>query len=90
MRASFNALNRTTSKLKRNRLSVTLVEGLVRNPVRPVSLEDKDKAIAGRHKYRLADLLAQYDPQVPVPEDIKEWEAMTPAGKEIWWAEDGK
>jgi len=84
MRGSFNALNRTTSKLKRNRLSAAALKGKMRKPVRPVSVEDMNRAIAaGRRKYRVADLLAQCDPRAPLPEDLNEWEAMMPVGSEI-------
>jgi hypothetical protein len=33
--------------------------------------------------YNIAELVAQCDPDAPVPEDVIAWERMTPVGKEI-------
>jgi hypothetical protein len=33
--------------------------------------------------YNLADLVAQCDPNAPVPEFVIAWDRMTPVGKEI-------
>ena len=34
-------------------------------------------------RYTLEELLAQCDPDAPPP-DLKEWDAMKPAGQEVW------
>ncbi|MDX3774723.1 AbrB/MazE/SpoVT family DNA-binding domain-containing protein [Chromatiaceae bacterium AAb-1] len=36
-----------------------------------------------RPKYKLEDLLAQCDPNAPMPEELIEWERTAPVGKEI-------
>jgi hypothetical protein len=76
--------------------SVTALKGLVRKPVSPVSIKmmnevtngprvkiDQNK-MARKPSYKLADLMAEMDPNAPVPEDIKAWMNMKPVGKEIF------
>ena len=37
-----------------------------------------------RPTYTLEELLAQCDPNAPMPADMVQWEAMPPVGLEIW------
>ena len=37
-----------------------------------------------RKKYKLAELLAQCDPNAPYPEELKEWDNMSSVGREVW------
>jgi antitoxin ChpS len=39
---------------------------------------------AAKPRYKLADLLAQCDPNAPMPR-IEEWDDMRPVGNEVWW-----
>jgi antitoxin ChpS len=37
-----------------------------------------------RHKYALAELVAQCDPKAPMPADLAPWNGVAPAGREAW------
>lgn len=37
-----------------------------------------------KHKYVLADLIAQCDPKAPPPADLGLWGAARPVGQEVW------
>lgn len=69
------------------RLSATLLEQL------GVALGDKLEVEVlpegvmlrpARHRYALADLIAQCDPKAPLPGDAEAWNNRAPAGHEIW------
>jgi hypothetical protein len=71
------------------------LKGLVKKPAKPVSIAMMNEASKGlgckefqptvktKPSYKLSDLLAEMDPNAPVPEDIKAWMNMKPVGKEI-------
>jgi antitoxin ChpS len=40
-------------------------------------------AAATKPRYTLSELMAQCDPNAPVPEDMKAWDLMAPVGKEV-------
>lgn len=40
--------------------------------------------LARKHKYVLADLIAQCDRKAPPPADLALWDAAKPAGQEVW------
>ncbi len=40
--------------------------------------------LARKHKYRLADLIAQCDLKAKPPADLKDWDAAKPIGREVW------
>ena len=75
--------------------SVTKLKGLIKKPAKPVSIAMMNEASKGlgdknsqptvktKPSYKLSDLLAEMDPNEPVPEDIKAWMNMKPVGKEI-------
>jgi hypothetical protein len=75
--------------------SVTPLKGLVRKPASPVTIAMMNEASKGpmvnkdnpkvvtKPSYKLSELLAEMDPNEPVPEDIKAWMDMKPVGKEI-------
>ena len=46
--------------------------------------EDGRIVLSPKRKYRLADLLAQCDPQAPPPADLALWDAARPVGQEAW------
>jgi antitoxin ChpS len=37
-----------------------------------------------RHRYVLADLVAQCDPKAPMPADLAAWNVVEPVGREAW------
>jgi len=43
-----------------------------------------DIVLSPRHKYTLADLIAQCDPKAPPPADLALWDAARPVGGEVW------
>ena len=75
--------------------TVTSLKGLVKKPAKPVTVAMMNEAVTGHMvkeyqskidrmpSYKLADLLAQSDPNAPIPEDIRSWLEMKPVGKEI-------
>lgn len=68
--------------------SVTTLKGMIRKPAFEVSIDmmnmtDADCKAKKKPKYKLSDLLAEMDPNAPIPEDIKAWMEMKPVGKEI-------
>lgn len=74
--------------------SVPALKGLLKKPAKPVSIammNEASKGLGGKSQptvktkpsYKLSDLMAEMDPNAPVPEDIKAWMNMKPVGKEI-------
>lgn len=75
--------------------SVTTLKGLVKKPTSQVTIAMMNEAPNGpgvkkdqqkvdtKPSYKLSELLAQMDPNAPIPEDIKAWMSMKPVGKEI-------
>lgn len=75
--------------------SVTTLKGMVKKPEKPVSIammNEASKGLGGKKfqptvkmkpSYKLSELLAQSDPNAPIPEDLKAWEEMKPVGSEI-------
>lgn len=75
---------------------VTTLKGMVKKPAKPVSIAMMNEASKGpmvntdnsrigkKPSYKLSELLAEMDPNEPVPEDIKAWMNMKPVGKEIF------
>jgi len=75
--------------------SVTILKGLVKKPTSPVTIAMMNEASKGlgvkkdqqkvdtKPSYKLSELLAQMDPNAPVPGDIKAWMSMKPVGKEL-------
>lgn len=60
----------------------------VRKPASEVTKDMINNGIADRKtkkrpSYKLSDLLAEVDPNAPMPEDIKAWMEMKPVRKEI-------
>jgi antitoxin component of MazEF toxin-antitoxin module len=52
-----------------------------------VTLEQTEQGLLVKprvKKYTLEELLAQCDPDAPMPEAIAEWQDAPPAGKEAW------
>lgn len=37
-----------------------------------------------RHRYALDELVAQCDPNAPMPADLASWNSLTPVGREAW------
>lgn len=75
--------------------TVTSLKGLVKKPAKPVTVAMMNEAVMGhmvkeyqlkidrKPSYKLADLLAQSDPNAPIPEDIKWLLEIKPVGKEL-------
>lgn len=40
--------------------------------------------LARKHRYRLAELIAQCDPKAPAPADLPRWDSAKPEGREAW------
>lgn len=57
--------------------SVTAMKGLIPRPERPVDVA------AMRPRYTLDKLLAQCDPDAPMPDELRDWEAAPPVGSEF-------
>lgn len=52
-----------------------------------VILEQTDQGLLvkpRRSKYTLEELLAQCDPDAPMPEEVAEWLDAPPVGRELW------
>ncbi len=85
-------MKRAKQRPLRSLIKLAGLKGFVRRPEKPVSIGAMNAAIAAagskaggsRKKYKLADLLAECDPNAPMPEDLVEWDRMIPVGKEIW------
>jgi antitoxin ChpS len=56
--------------------SVTALKGLIPRPERPVD-------VAAMRPYTLDELLAQCDPDAPMPDELRDWEAAPPVGREF-------
>ena len=46
--------------------------------------KDGKIVLARKHKYSLAELLAQCDPKAAPPVDLQLWSVAKPAGDEVW------
>jgi len=58
------------------KISVNELKGLIPTPAQPVPVE------AMRPRYTRAALLAQCDPDAPMPDDLTDWERAAPVGRE--------
>lgn len=75
--------------------SVPALKGLVKKHAKPVTIAMMNEATkvpvlnTDQHKgdkkpsYKLSELLAQSDPNAPIPEEIKAWLSMKPVGREL-------
>jgi hypothetical protein len=58
-------------------LPASEMKGLIPQPAHPVPVESM------RPRYTLAELVAKFDPNAPMPDDLVDWERAAPVGREF-------